>query len=48
MNIRGNKPLMLNKMIYTEHKLAKQLKDIPVIVTSLIGAKKKWKKLPQK
>ena len=30
VNIRGNKPLMLNKMIYTEHKLAKQLKDVPV------------------
>ena len=30
VNIRGNKPLMLNKMIYTEHKLSKQLKDVPV------------------
>lgn len=30
VNIRGNKPLMLNKMIYTEHKLAKELKDVPV------------------
>ena len=30
VNIRGNKPLMLNKMIYTEHKLVKHLKDVPV------------------
>ena len=30
VNIRGNKPLMLNKMIYTAHTLAKQLKDVPV------------------
>ncbi len=30
VNIRGNKPLLLDKMIYTEHKLAKQLKDVPV------------------
>ena len=28
--IRGEKALILEKMIYTEHKLAKQLKDVPV------------------
>lgn len=30
VNIRGNKPLLLNKMIYTEHELAKKLKDVPI------------------
>lgn len=27
VNLRGNKPLLLDKMIYTEHPLAKKLKD---------------------
>ena len=31
VNIRGNKPLLLNKMIYTEHELAKRLKDVSVL-----------------
>jgi len=30
VNIRGNKPLLLNKMIYTEHELAKKLTDISI------------------
>lgn len=30
VNIRGNKPLMLDKMIYTEHPLAQKLKEVPV------------------
>lgn len=30
VNIRGNKPVLLNKMIYTEHDLAKKIKEIPV------------------
>ena len=30
VNIRGNKPLMLDKMIYTEHSLAQKLKEVPV------------------
>lgn len=30
VNIRGNKPLLLNKMIYTEHELAKKLKDVSI------------------
>lgn len=30
VNIRGNKPLMLEKMIYTEHPLAGKLKDMPI------------------
>lgn len=30
VNIRGNKPILLEKMIYTEHKLAKKLKDISI------------------
>lgn len=28
--LRGNKPILLDKMIYTEHPLAKELKDSPV------------------
>ena len=28
--LRGNKPYMLEKMIYTEHSLAKELKDSPI------------------
>jgi len=27
INIRGNKPLLIDKVIYKEHKLAKQLKE---------------------
>lgn len=30
VNIRGNKPLMLEKMIYTEHPLSRKLKDVPI------------------
>ena len=30
VNIRGNKPLLLDKMIYTEHPLSKKLKDVSV------------------
>lgn len=30
VNIRGNKPLLLDKMIYTKHELAHKLKDISV------------------
>lgn len=30
VNIRGNKPMLLNKMIYTEHELAKKLKDVSI------------------
>ena len=30
VNIRGNKPLLLDKMIYTEHELAKKLKDVSI------------------
>lgn len=29
--IRGNKPLLLKKMIYTEHPLAKKLQDVSVL-----------------
>lgn len=28
--LRGNKPVLIDKMIYTEHILAKELKDNPV------------------
>ena len=30
VNIRGNKPLLLDKMIYTEHELANKLKDVSI------------------
>lgn len=30
VNLRGNKPLLLDKVIYTEHPLSKKLKDNPV------------------
>ena len=30
VNIRGNKPLLLDKMIYTEHELSKKIKDVSV------------------
>ena len=30
VNLRGNKPLLLDKMRYTEHSLAKKLKDSPI------------------
>lgn len=30
VNLRGNKPLLLDKMMYKEHPLAKKLKDSPV------------------
>lgn len=30
VNLRGNKPLLLDKMIYKEHPLAKKLKDSSV------------------
>ena len=30
VNLRGNKPLLLDKIMYTEHPLAKKLKDSPI------------------
>lgn len=30
VNLRGNKPLILDKVIYTEHKSAKELKESPI------------------
>lgn len=30
VNIRGNKPLLLDKVIYKEHPLASKLKDSPI------------------
>ena len=30
VNVRGNKPLLLDKMIYIEHPLSKKLKDVSV------------------
>lgn len=37
VNIRGNKPLLLDKVIYTEHQLYKKLKD-----SSIKEFKPKW------
>lgn len=31
VNLRGNKPLLLDKVIYTEHPLSKKLKDISIL-----------------
>lgn len=39
VNLRGNKPLMLDKLIYTEHELAKMLKD-----SSISNYTPKWTK----
>lgn len=30
VNLRGNKPILLDKVIYTEHFLSKKLKDSPI------------------
>ena len=30
VNLRGNKPLLLNKVIYSEHPMSKKLKDSPI------------------
>lgn len=30
VNLRGNKPLLLDKMMYKEHPLSKKLKDSPI------------------
>lgn len=30
VNLRGNKPLLLDKMMYKEHPVAKKLKDSPI------------------
>ena len=31
VNLRGNKPLLLDKMIYTEHELSKKLENSSII-----------------
>lgn len=42
--LRGNKPLLLDKMRYTEHPLAKKLKD-----SSVLEYTPRWiKNLPEK
>ena len=30
VNLRGNKPLLLDKMVYTEHSLSKKVKKTPI------------------
>lgn len=44
INLRGNKPLLLDKMMYKEHPIAKKLKD-----SSISEYNPKWiKNLPKK
>ena len=42
-NLRGNNPLLLDKMIYTEHELAKELKDSSVLEYNPKWIKKEMK-----
>lgn len=44
VNIRGNKPILLDKMIYTEHKLASKLKENSVTEYNPIWNKNNLKK----
>lgn len=45
VNIRGNKPILLNKMIYTEHELASKLEDNSVTEYNPIWNKNSLKNL---
>ena len=44
--LRGNKPLLLDKMRYTEHPLAKKLKDSPISEYNPKWVKNLPKKIP--
>lgn len=48
VNLRGNKPLLLDKMMYKEHPLAKKLKDSPVSNYNPKWVKNLPKKVPVK
>lgn len=48
LNLRGNFPLILDKMIYTEHPLAKKLKDSPISEYNPKWIKNLPKKIPKK
>lgn len=57
INLRGNKPLLLNKMMYKNHPLSKKLKDSPINeynpkwvrnVPEKVEIKKKTVEKPQK
>lgn len=57
VNLRGNKPLLLDKVIYTEHPLSKKLTDNPVSdykpnwtknTPDKVPVKEKTKEKPQK
>lgn len=48
VNLRGNKPLLLDKMMYKEHPLAKKLKDSPVSEYNPKWVKNLPKKVPVK
>lgn len=48
VNLRGNKPLLLDKMMYKEHPLSKKLKDSPVSEYNPKWVKNLPKKIPVK
>lgn len=48
VNLRGNKPLLLDKMMYKEHPLSKKLKDTPVSEYNPKWVKNLPKKVPVK
>ena len=48
VNLRGNKPLLLDKMMYKEHPLSKKLKDSPVSEYNPKWVKNLPKKVPVK
>lgn len=48
VNLRGNKPLLLDKMMYKEHPLFKKLKDSPVSEYNPKWVKNLPKKVPVK
>ena len=48
INLRGNKPLLLDKVIYTEHPAASKLEDSPVSEYNPEWLKNKPKKIVDK
>ena len=48
VNLRGNNPLLLDKMIYKKHELSKKLKDDPITNYNPIWIKNKQEKVIEK
>ena len=48
VNVRGNKPLLLDKVIYTEHELSKELKDSSIYDYTPKWVKNNINNIPQK